>query len=120
MHVTQDPPPVAAEIAQCPDPHEDAPDLVSDLPLRQLGDELAAWLATDVAAGADEEITRARLRPFLDRLRELGCPPEYMLLHLKKLLIPSQPSDKVAREEPREFNARRDSVITMAIKEYFA
>jgi hypothetical protein len=120
MHVTQDPPPVAAESAHCPDPHEDAPDLVSDLPLKKLGDELAGWLATDVAAGTDEEVTRARLRPFLDRLRELGCPPEYMLLHLKKLLIPAQPGGKVASEEPREFNARRDSVITMAIKEYFA
>lgn len=119
MLVTQDPPPVAAEIAQCPDPHEDAPDLGGDSQLTELGDELAEWLATDIAAGTDEEVTRARLRPFLDRLRELGCPPEYMLLHLKKLLIPSEPSGKVAREQPREFNARRDSVITMAIKEYF-
>ena len=111
---------MAAEIAQCPDPHEDAPDLASDLPLRQLGAELATWLATDIAAGMDEDITRARLRPFLDRLRELGCPPEYMLLHLKKLLIPAHPSAKVAREQPHKFNERRDSVITMAIKEYFA
>jgi hypothetical protein len=111
---------VAAETAHCPDPHEDVPDLVSDLPLKKLGDELAEWLATDVAAGTNEGVTRARLRPFLDRLRELNCPPEYMLLHLKKLLIPTRPEGKVAREDPHAFNERRDAVITLAIKEYFA
>lgn len=110
-----------AETAQCPNPHDDVPGVVSDLPLKQLGDELAAWLDDDLGAGSDDAETRARLRPYLDRLRELKCPPEYMLIHIKQLLAPRRPSSEVVTiQEYSAFVQRRDAIITMAIKEYFA
>jgi hypothetical protein len=110
-----------AETAECPNPHEEIPGVVSDLPLKRLGGELAAWLDNDLGAGSDEAETRVRLRPYLDRLRELKCPPEYMLLHLKQLLMPIRPSSQaVTLEEYSAFVARRDAIISLAIREYFA
>ena len=110
-----------AETAKCPNPHEEILGVASDPPLKQLGDELAAWLDDDLAAGSDDAETRARLRPYLDRLRELKCPPEYMVIHIKQLVVPLRPSsDVVTIQEYSAFIKRRDALITMAIKEYFA
>ena len=110
-----------AETAQCPDPHEDNHGVESDVVLRKLGEKLAAWLDDDLGAGSDDNETRARLRPFLDRLRQLKCPPEYMLLHLKQLLVPIRPtSNVVTLDEYGAFVKRRDALITIAIKEYFS
>jgi hypothetical protein len=69
----------------CPDPH--VPDPADDVRLRQLEKELVVALVTTTAdavrdGGADEHV-RAYVR-YLDGLR---CPPEHVVIRVKRLLL---------------------------------
>ena len=71
--------------AECPDPNQ--PDPVDDDVLRSLEKSLVVALAlgvpADVRAGDADEAIRA----YVDHLHDVGCPPEHVVIRVKRVLL---------------------------------
>jgi hypothetical protein len=102
--------PVAAE---CPDPHK--PDPVDDVALRQLEKELVIALATNSAEAVAGGAADVHLRAYVDYLRSLECPPEHVVIRVKRLLL------RATRGMPNRTEANQicESIVLQAIRVYF-
>lgn len=102
--------PVAFE---CPDPHR--PDPVADVALRTLESSLVVALtgtaADDVRRGAADGAVRA----YVDHLHAVGCPPEHVVIRVKRL--PLRATHGLG-DRP-EATALGEALVLRAIEIYF-
>lgn len=93
---------------------------LGDALLKSFEIQLAAWLATRRPSEFEISEARIRMRPCVHRLRQLGCPPEVMLLRVKHLLtnLP-RPGDRDGVDEWTRFREIRKTLILIGIEEYF-
>jgi hypothetical protein len=101
----------------CPDPHAPAP--LDDPTLVALEERVAAALAS--AMGRDLAATAAptAIRAYVDRLRNLDCPPEAVVVHIKRLLARTGPPTTASAPKRRAYYALREAAILFCIEEYF-
>ena len=102
--------PVAAE---CPDPHK--PDPVDDVALRQHEKELVIALATNTADAVTGGAADGHLREYVDYLRGLDCPPEHVVIRVKRLLLRATRGMR----NRTEANEICESIVLRAIRVYF-
>ena len=101
---------------ECPDPRTPVPD---DPELRAVEDQLAAWLAArSPDDGLEDEETRVLVRALVTRLQSFGCPPEMMILHLKKVFVPLAGGTPLPLKRA-QLDKMRDTLVRVAIEEYF-
>ena len=102
---------------ECPDPRRTP--IPDDPELRAVEDQLAAWLAARTPDDTlEDEETRVLVRALVTRLQTLGCPPEMMLLHLKKVLVPLS-EERPLPPRRAHLDKMRDTLVRVAIEEYF-
>ena len=97
----------------CPDPHE--PDPPADAKLRLLEKSLVVALVTAtpdaVRAGAADE----HVRSYVDYLHELRCPPEHVVIRVKRLLLRATRG----MTDTKEATALCEAMVLRAIEIYF-
>ena len=102
---------------ECPDPRRSPTD--DDPELRAVEEQLSAWLAARSPDDTlEDEETRVLVRALVTRLQTLGCPPEMMLLHLKKVLVPLTEGTPLPLKRA-QLEKLRDTLVRVAIEEYF-
>lgn len=102
----------------CPDPHAPAP--LDDPALVTLEERVATALTA--AVGRDLHTTAApgAIRAYVERLRGLDCPPEAVVVHIKRLLSRIGPATGASPARRRAFYELREAAILYCIQEYFA
>jgi hypothetical protein len=97
----------------CPDPHE--PDPADDVHLRQLEKSLVVALVTTTAEAVRGGAADDHLREYVRYLHELHCPPEHVVIRVKRLLLRASRgmADRV------EANALCEAMVLRAIEIYF-
>jgi len=97
----------------CPDPHE--PDPPDDVRLRQLEKNLVVALVTATADAVRDGAADDRVREYVRYLHELHCPPEHVVIRVKRLLLRATRgmSDRV------EAAALCEAMVLRAIQLYF-
>jgi hypothetical protein len=97
----------------CPDPHE--PDPPDDVKLRHLEKLLVVALVTAtpeaVRAGAADQ----HVRTYVDYLHALRCPPEHVVIRVKRLLLRATRG----MTDSREAAALCEAIVLRAIEIYF-
>ena len=97
----------------CPDPHE--PDPANDVQLRHLEKSLVVALVTttadDVRAGAAD----SHVREYVEYLHSLECPPEHVVIRVKRLL---HRATRGMRDQV-EAGALCEALVLRAIQIYF-
>ena len=102
---------------ECPDPRRSPTD--DDPELRAVEEQLSAWLAARAPDDTlEDEETRVLVRALVTRLQTLGCPPEMMLLHLKRVLVPLAEGTPLPLKRA-QLEKLRDTLVRVAIEEYF-
>ena len=78
-------------------------------------------MALSSAIGRDLSETAApqAIRAYVDRLRGLECPPEAVVVHIKRLLARSGPPSTASAPKRRAYYALREAAILFCIEEYF-
>lgn len=69
----------------CPDPHE--PDPIDDVRLRNLEKALVIALITSTADAVRSGAADGHVREYVSYLNELHCPPEHVVIRVKRLLL---------------------------------
>lgn len=101
----------------CPDPHAPAP--LDDPELVALEQRIAETITAAVGSPFEDSAAPAAIRAYVQRLRELECPPEAVVVHLKRLLArAAQPRMRTAADR-RAFYGLREDAILFCIEEYF-
>ena len=102
--------PVAPE---CPDPHE--PDPVDDVKLRSLEKSLVVALLSAAATAVRDGAVDGEVRAYVEYLHDLGCPPEHVVIRVKRLL------QRATRGMPdrAEATAISEAMVLRAIRIYF-
>lgn len=97
----------------CPDPHE--PDPADDVHLRQLEKNLVISLVTMTADAVRNGGSDQHVRAYVEYLQGLNCPPEHVVIRVKRLLLRAMRgmSDRV------EAAALCEAMILRAIQIYF-
>lgn len=98
---------------ECPDPHK--PDPADDVALRQLEKELVIALATSTIDAVHDGAADGQVRAYVDHLRTLECPPEHVVIRVKRLLL--RATRGMAQRS--EANAICEAIILRAIEIYF-
>ena len=106
-----------------PEPKQQAPGALPAAPgdeaaLSVLEDDLRVWLSTCTGLEmSGDPASRARLRIYVLRLKEMGYSPEAMIIHLKQLF----PGVRRQRDETdaRTAGALQEAVVRTCIEEYF-
>ena len=88
-----------------------------------LGETLRKVIATHATAGtdprADPDGSRS-LRAFVARLRDVGCPPETVVISVKAILRKCRPrATPLCRTDDRTFRTLHEAVVLSSIEEYF-
>lgn len=69
----------------CPDPHQ--PDPANDVQLRQLEKSLVVALVTTSADAVRDGAADDHVRAYVEYLHSLHCPPEHVVIRVKRLLL---------------------------------
>ena len=69
----------------CPDPHQ--PDREDDFRLRQLEKTVVVTLVTTTAEAVRAGAADSRVREYVEYLHALHCPPEHVVIRVKRLLL---------------------------------
>lgn len=112
-------PPVAATQLRpaCPDPHAPAP--LDDPELVALEQDTAEAIGAAVGRSFEESAAPAAIRAYVHRLRELDCPPEAVVVHIKRLLARAEQPQLRTAAQRRVFYSLREDAILFCIEEYF-
>lgn len=101
----------------CPDPHAPAP--LDDPELVALEQRIAEAITAAIGSPFEKSAAPAAIRDYVHRLRELECPPEAVVVHIKRLLArAAQPRLRTVAER-RAFYGLREAAILCCIEEYF-
>ncbi|HET9002434.1 MAG TPA: hypothetical protein VFN39_00410 [Gemmatimonadaceae bacterium] len=97
----------------CPDPHQ--PDPPDDVRLRQLEKSLVVALVTTTAEAVRAGAADSHVREYVRYLDELHCPPEHVVIRVKRLLL------RATRGMPdrSEAAALCEAMVLRAIQIYF-
>jgi hypothetical protein len=101
----------------CPDPHAPAP--LDDPALVALEERVAVALTSAVGRDLEASNAPAAIRAYVARLRGLDCPPEAVVVHIKRLLARSAPPAAASAARRRAFYELREAAILFCIEEYF-
>ncbi|HEX2779397.1 MAG TPA: hypothetical protein VHM30_07850 [Gemmatimonadaceae bacterium] len=104
--------------ASCPDPHAPAPS--DDPELVALEERVAGALTAAVGRDLHSTTAPAAIRAYVARLRGLDCPPEAVVVHIKRLLSRVEPAASASAARRRAFYELREAAILYCIQEYFA
>jgi hypothetical protein len=99
--------------ASCPDPHQ--PDPVDDVRLRHLEKTLVVALVTATAGAVREGATDHNVREYVQYLHELHCPPEHVVIRVKRLLLRATRG----MSDRGEASALCEAMVLRAIEIYF-
>lgn len=102
----------------CPDPH--APVASDDPALVALEEEIAGALTRAIGHDLEESSAAGAIRAYVHRLRALDCPPEAVVVHMKRLLARATPEARMSPARQRAFHALREAAILYCIEAYFA
>ncbi len=97
----------------CPDPHE--PDPPDDAKLRQLEKSLVVALVTATPDAVRAGSADQHVRDYVDYLHELRCPPEHVVIRVKRLLLRATRGMSDAKEAA----ALCEAMVLRAIEIYF-
>jgi hypothetical protein len=101
----------------CPDPHGPIPS--DDTELLALEERVAIALANSVGRELEASAAPAAIRAYVARLRTLDCPPEAVVVHIKRLLARIDPTAGANSARRREFYELREAAVLFCIQEYF-
>jgi hypothetical protein len=103
----------SAPAESCPDPHQ--PDPPDDVRLRQLEKNLVVALVTTTAEAVRTGAADSHVREYVRYLDELRCPPEHVVIRVKRLLL------RATRGMPdrQEAAALCEAMVLRAIQIYF-
>jgi hypothetical protein len=101
----------------CPDPHVPTPS--DDSELVALEERVAIALANSVGRDLEASAAPAAIRAYVARLRSLECPPEAVIIHIKRLLARIDPAVGGGTARRRAFYELREAAILFCIQEYF-
>ena len=98
---------------RCPDPHK--PDPADDVQLRQLEKTLVVSLVTVTADAVRDGASDEHVRSYVEYLHGLHCPPEHVVIRVKRLLLRATRgmNDRV------EAAALCEAMVLRAIEIYF-
>ena len=97
----------------CPDPHE--PDPPADVKLRQLEKNLVVALVTSTPEAVRRGVADQHVRDYVDYLHELRCPPEHVVIRVKRLLLRATRG----MTDSKEASALCEAMVLRAIEIYF-
>ena len=97
----------------CPDPHH--PDPADDVQLRQLEKDLVVSLVTTTAEAVRSGASDEHVRAYVEYLHALTCPPEHVVIRVKRLL---QRATR-AMTDRAEAAALCEAMVLRAIEIYF-
>lgn len=97
----------------CPDPHQ--PDPADDVQLRQLEKNLVISLVTMTADAVRSGASDHHVRAYVEYLHELNCPPEHVVIRVKRLLLRAT---RGMSDRP-EAAALCEAMVLRAIQIYF-
>ena len=101
----------------CPDPHAPAP--LDDPELVALEERVAASLGAALGRELTETSAPGAIRAYVERLRTLDCPPEAVVVHIKRLLSRAGPPAAASAARKRAYYELREAAILFCIEEYF-
>ncbi len=102
--------PIAPE---CPDPHQ--PDPADDVKLRTLEKSLVVALVSSAATAVRDGSVDGEVRAYVEYLHDVGCPPEHVVIRVKRLL---QRATRAMRDRA-EATAVSEAMVLRAIRIYF-
>ena len=97
----------------CPDPHQ--PDPANDVQLRQLEKSLVVALVTTTAEAVRTGAADSHVRDYVEYLHSLHCPPEHVVIRVKRLLLRATRGMK----DRVEAAALCEAMVLRAIQIYF-
>ena len=97
----------------CPDPHQ--PDPVDDVQLRQLEKSLVVSLVTMTADAVRDGAADHHVRAYVEYLHGLSCPPEHVVIRVKRLLLRATRG----MSDRAEAAALCEAMVLRAIEIYF-
>ena len=97
----------------CPDPHQ--PDPANDVKLRHLEKSLVVALVTTTAEAVRGGAADIHVRHYVEYLHSLHCPPEHVVIRVKRLLLRATRGMK----DRVEAAALCEAMVLRAIKIYF-
>jgi len=97
----------------CPDPHQ--PDPADDVRLRQLEKSVVVALVTTTAGAVRAGAADGHVREYVEYLHTLHCPPEHVVIRVKRLLLRATRGmgDRI------EASALCEAMVLRAIQIYF-
>lgn len=98
---------------ECPDPHK--PDPVLDPALRDLETSLVAALTQTVADDVRKGVADEAIRGYVDHLHAAGCPPEHVVIRVKRLLLRATRG----MDDRGEATALSEALVLRSIETYF-
>ena len=99
--------------AECPDPHK--PDPAADVELRSLEKSVVVALVSNSAADVRTGAADGAVRAYVDHLHAVGCPPEHVVIRVKRLLLRATRG----MDDRDEAAALSEALILRAIQVYF-
>lgn len=99
--------------AACPDPHQ--PDPLDDVRLRHLEKTLVVALVTATAEAVRQGATDEHVRDYVQYLHALNCPPEHVVIRVKRLLLRATRG----MNDRGEASALCEAMVLRAIEIYF-
>ena len=102
--------PIAIE---CPDPHQ--PDPANDVKLRTLEKELVVALVSSPRDPTEDAAADHAMRAYVEYLQSLDCPPEHVVIRVKRLLARATRGMRDPDEAAKIFSA----LVLRAIRVYF-
>ncbi len=97
----------------CPDPHQ--PDPADDVKLRALEKSLVVALISSAATAVRDGSVDGEVRAYVEYLHNVGCPPEHVVIRVKRLL---QKATRAMRDRA-EATAVSEAMVLRAIRIYF-
>ena len=97
----------------CPDPHQ--PDPADDVQLRHLEKTLVVALVTTTAEAVRAGAADRNVREYVEYLHSLHCPPEHVVIRVKRLLLRATRGMK----DRLEAAALCEAMVLRAIEIYF-
>ena len=98
---------------ECPDPHQ--PDPVDDVTLRTLEKSLVVALVSTLAANLRDGAVDGDVRAYVEYLHGLKCPPEHVVIRVKRLLLRATRG----MHDRSEARAISEALVLRAIRIYF-
>ena len=101
----------------CPDSHAPAP--LDDPALVALEERIADAIGAAVGRSFEQSAAPVAIRAYVHRLRELDCPPEAVVVHIKRLLARGAQPRLRTDADRRAFYKLREDAILFCVQEYF-